>query len=315
MNRKAAIISISGLSLTKAEKDIIKNERPWGIILFKRNIKSLKQITSLVDSIKKTIKDKKFPILIDEEGGRVSRLSNLIDTSFYTQGYFGNLYQQNKNIGMSMYKNYIFSLSAVLKKIGININTVPVLDLLHKKKHKIISDRSYSSNSLVVKQLGKICIDVFKKNKIGTVVKHIPGHGRSLVDSHLKLPIIKEKYSKLKKSDFKCFKDNNSLFAMTAHILYEKLDDQMNVTHSKKIIKEIIRKKIGFKGILISDDISMKALKYNIYKNAMLSLDAGCNLVLYCSGNSSEARKLLKKIPYIDQFTKKKTSEFYNFLS
>ena len=315
MNRKAAIISISGFSLTKTEKDIIKKEKPWGVILFKRNVKSLNQITNLIISIRKIIKDKKFPILIDEEGGRVSRLSKFIDNNLYSQRYFGKLYEKDKNIGESIYKDYIFSLSLIFKKIGVNINTVPVLDLLHRRKHKIIGDRSYSLNPSIVKKLGNICIDSFKNNKIGTVAKHIPGHGRSLVDSHHELPVIKDKYLKLKKSDFKCFKDNKSQFAMTAHILYAKLDPERNATHSKKIIKEIIRKKIGFKGILISDDISMKALKYNIYQNAILSLKAGCNLVLYCSGKSSEARKLLKKMPYIDEFTKKKTSEFYKFLS
>ena len=315
MNRKAIIISISGLKLTKDEKDLIKKEKPWGVILFKRNIKSLKQITNLINSIKKTIRDKKYPILLDEEGGRVTRLSNLIDNATYTQRHFGKLYESNKSIGTSVYQNYIFSISLMLKKIGINVNTVPVLDLLYKNKHKIIGDRSYSSNPFVVNKLGNICVDSYKKNKVGTVIKHIPGHGRSSSDSHYKLPVIKEKLKILKKSDFKCFKLNKSLFAMTAHILYKKLDKKNCATHSKKIIKNIIRKEIGFKGILISDDISMKALKNDIYTNALLSLKAGCNLVLYCSGKVSESRKLRKIVPHIDHFTKKKTSEFYKFLS
>ena len=315
MNRKAIIISISGLELSKKEKNLIKKEKPWGVILFKRNIKSLDQIIRLVQSIRKTIKDKKYPILLDEEGGRVTRLSNLFDNSIYSQNYFGRLYEKNKSIGSSVFQNYIFSLSLVLKKIGININTVPVLDLLHQNKHKIIGDRSFSSNPYIVSNLGEICVQNYKKNKIGTIIKHIPGHGRSNSDSHYKLPVIKEKLQILKKTDFKCFKNNKSFFAMTAHILYKKLDKKNCATHSKKIINQIIRKEIGFKGILISDDISMKALKRDIYKNALLSLNAGCNLVLYCSGKVSENNKLLKIMPYIDEFTKKKTSEFYKFLS
>ena len=315
MNRKAIIISISGLELSKKEKNLIKREKPWGVILFKRNIKSLDQIIRLVQSIRKTIQDKKYPILLDEEGGRVTRLSNLFDNSIYSQNYFGRLYEKNKSIGSSVFQNYIFSLSLVLKKIGININTVPVLDLLHQNKHKIIGDRSFSSNPYIVSNLGEICVQNYKKNKIGTIIKHIPGHGRSNSDSHYKLPVIKEKLQILKKTDFKCFKNNKSFFAMTAHILYKKLDKKNCATHSKKIINEIIRKEIGFKGILISDDISMKALKRDIYKNALLSLNAGCNLVLYCSGKVSENNKLLKIMPYIDEFTKKKTSEFYKFLS
>ncbi len=119
----------------------------------------------------------------------------------------------------------------------------------------------------------------------------------------------------LKKKDFKCFKNLNSHFAMTAHILFSKIDCINNTTHSKILIKKIIRKEIGFKGILISDDISMKALKFDIIKNALLALTAGCNLALYCAGKTSEMKKLLEEIPYIDKFTLKKTSEFYKFLS
>ncbi len=315
MNRKAIIISISGLKLSSQEKILIKNEKPWGIILFKRNIKSLKQVIKLTKSIRKIIKDKRYPILIDEEGGRVTRLSNLFDNSIYSQRYFGHLFETNKIVGNSVLKNYYNSISIILTKIGVNINTVPVLDLLHKNKHKIIGDRSFSSDPNVVKNLGEICIKTLKKNKIATIIKHIPGHGRAKSDSHFKLPIINEKLKTLKKTDFKCFKDISSLFAMTAHILYQKIDKKDCATHSKKIIKDIIRKEIRYKGILISDDISMKALKKNIYENALLSLKAGCNLVLYCSGKISESRKLLKIVPNIDEFTKKKTSEFYKFLS
>jgi len=132
MIRKAAIVSISGLILTKKEKIILKKEKPWGIILFKRNILSEHQLISLTKSIKKIMKDKKYPILIDEEGGKVSRLSNFLDNSLYNQKFFGDIYRSNKNIGKSLYKLYIDSLSEILRKVEININTSPVLDL--KKK-------------------------------------------------------------------------------------------------------------------------------------------------------------------------------------
>ena len=315
MNRKAIIISISGFKLNKAEKNLIKKEKPWGVILFKRNIKSFKQTLELTKSIRKVIKDKKYPILIDEEGGRVSRISNIFNNSQYSQRYFGNLYERRNPIAIKIFQNYIFSISSILNKLGINVNTAPVLDLLHKKKHLIVGDRSFSSNIKTINTLGKFSVEFFKKNKIGTVIKHIPGHGRSNVDSHYKLPIINETFQELKKTDFKCFRNIKSFFAMTAHILYKKIDKKNSTTHSKKIINDIIRKEIGFKGILISDDISMKALKNNIYDNATLSLQAGCNLALYCSGKISESRKLMKIMPQIDQFTKKKTSEFYKFLS
>ena len=315
MIRKAAIISISGISLTHEELNIFKKEKPWGVILFKRNILSEKQLKKLTNSIKKIMKDKKYPILIDEEGGSVTRLSNILNNSIFSQKYFGDLYNIDKKIGLSIYKSYIKSVSNYLRNFGININTSPVLDLFEKKSHKIIGNRSYSENPITVNMLGRSCVKFYKKNKISTVIKHIPGHGKANVDSHFKLPIIKDNLRSLTRKDFKCFKNLKSHFAMTAHILYEKIDRKNNATHSKILIKKIIRKQIGFKGILISDDISMKALKYNIVKNARLALEAGCNLVLYCAGITHEVKKILKETPYIDAFTKKKTSEFYKFLS
>jgi len=315
MIRKAAIISISGTTLTKEEIAIIKEEKPWGIILFKRNILSEKQLLKLVKNIKKIMNDKKYPILIDEEGGKVSRISNIFNNLPYNQKYFGDVYNLNKNIGTKLYKSYINSLSKVLIKFGININTSPVLDLLKKNTHDVISNRSFSTNLFVVNELGKLCVKFYKKNKIATVIKHIPGHGGANSDSHFTLPKVNNSLFSLKKKDFKCFEKTSSLFAMTAHILYTKIDKKNNATHSSLILKKIIRKEIGFKGILISDDISMKALKHDIVKNALLALEAGCNLVLYCAGKTSELKILLNNTPYIDNFTMKKTSEFYKFLS
>ena len=315
MIRKAAIISIAGPSLSYREILILKKEKPWGIILFKRNILSENQLIKLIKQIKKTMCDDKFPILIDEEGGRVSRLSNFLDNSIFSQKYFGKIYELNKRVGTHLYRTYINSLSKILLRTGVNINTSPVLDLSKKITHKVIGNRSYSNRFNIVNELGKLSVKFYKLNKIGTVIKHLPGHGGAGFDSHFKLPRINSSLKMLKKNDFKCFKNVSSYFAMTAHILYSSIDKKNNATHSKTIINKIIRKEIGFKGILISDDISMKALKYDLIKNADLALKAGCNLVLYCSGKTKESDKLLKALPYIDKFTVKKTSEFYKFLS
>ena len=315
MIRKAVIISISGIFLTRQEINIFKKEKPWGVILFQRNILSEKQVKKLTSTIRKIMKDKKYPILVDEEGGRVTRFSNFLKNSSFNQKYFGDIYKINKKVGSTLYRSYINLISRHLQNLGININTSPVLDLIQKNAHGIIGDRSYSKNPTIVNELGRLCIRFYKKNKIGTVIKHIPGHGKANADSHFKLPVIKDDLKLLKKKDFKCFSNLTCHFAMTAHILYNKIDLKHNATHSKILIKKIIRKEIGFKGILISDDISMKALKYDIIKNAKLAHEAGCNLVLYCAGKTHEVKKLLKETPYIDSFTRKKTSEFYNFLS
>ena len=213
-----------------------------------------------------------------------------------------------------MYKTYLRSLCSNLKKIGININAIPVLDVLRKNTHSIIGNRSFSKDKKIVKKLGNITVRECHLQKIITVIKHLPGHGCSIEDSHLTLPKVNLNKKTLNKIDFYPFKSSSSKLAMTAHIFYSKIDPENVSTFSEKIIKEIIRKKIGFKGILMSDDISMKALKYDLVTNAKKSLSAGCNLVLYCAGNIRDNLKLIRSIPYIDKFTSKKTSEIYKIL-
>ena len=314
MKKKAIIISIKGKTLTKKEKLLLSEEKPWGLILFKRNIKSILQIKNLVKDIKKFVKDKKFPILIDEEGSTVSRLNGIINHNFEAN-YFGKLYKLDKKIATALYKNYLKILCNNLKNIGININTIPVLDVLRNNTNDIIGNRSFSTDKDVVKDLGRITVNECHLNGIAAVIKHIPGHGCTTIDSHQKMPKINLSIKTLNTTDFYPFKSTYSKLAMTAHILYSKIDSKDVSTFSKKIIKKIIRKKIGFRGILMSDDISMKALKYDLITNAKKSLSAGCNLVLYCSGNIKDNFKLIKSVPYIDQFTAKKTSEIYKILS
>ena len=164
------------------------------------------------------------------------------------------------------------------------------------------------------KKLGNVTVTQCRANKILSVIKHLPGHGCSTSDSHLKMPKVNLSKNELNRIDFYPFKSNPAKLAMTAHILYKKIDPKNVATFSKKIIKKVIRDKIGFKGILMSDDISMKSLNYDLITNAKKSLEAGCNLVLYCSGNTNDNFKLIKSVPYIDKFTSKKTSEIYKFL-
>ena len=313
MSYKALIISLRGAKLSRDEMAILSKEKPWGVILFKRNLKSFNQIKKLTLSIKKLTKNKRFPILIDEEGDTVSRLRNIINHNF-SANFFGNLYKNNKKFCLNIYKNYIYSLCIILKDLGININTIPVLDVLRINTNKVIGKRAFSINKTIVKELGKLTIQHLHSNKIAGIIKHIPGHGASKVDSHKKLPKVNLSLKNLNNIDFYPFKLSKAKFAMTAHISYAKIDKNNPATFSKKIIKNIIRKKLKFRGILISDDISMKALKYNLVTNAKKSLEAGCNLVLYCSGKTNDNLKLIKSVPYIDKFTAKKTSEFFNFL-
>ena len=198
MKKKAIIISIKSYYLSVKEKELLSNEKPWGLILFKRNIQSLKQVRKLIKNVKILTKEPNFPILIDEEGADVSRLGRIIDHNF-SQSFLANIYEINKKLSFNFYKDYINNLTILLKKIGVNINTVPVLDVLRKKTNKIIGSRSFSYNPKIVKVLGKICVRQYELNKLGTVIKHIPGHGCAQKDSHLSLPKVNLSYKDLVK--------------------------------------------------------------------------------------------------------------------
>ena len=312
--RKAFITGIKSLKLTSSEVKFLKKQKPWGIILFSRNIKSINQTKLLTNSIRKLFKDPHYPILIDQEGGRVNRLKNIITFDNLTGEYFGKLYVQDKRKFNIIYKLFIDKSSYLLKQIGVNINTIPVLDLRIKGSSNIIGDRSFSQNKKIVSKVGDICIDLFNQNSIGTVIKHIPGHGLAKVDSHNFTPVVDKNINYLIKNDFFPFKNKDSLFAMTAHIIYKKIDPLNTATHSKTIIN-IIRKKIGFKNILISDDLSMKSLKYDLSTNTIKSFEAGCNLALHCNGNFNEMKVVAENSPLVNNFIIKKTSLFYKNLS
>ena len=313
-NHKSFVCGIKGKYLSDKEKRFMIKYKPWGIILFSRNIKSIKQTKILTNSIKKIFKNENYPILIDEEGGRVTRLKKFIDNSIFTAKYFGDLYKKNKNKFDIYFNVYIKQISYLLRTLGININSVPVLDIRRKKSHNIIGDRSYSSDKKIVSKIGDICIEKFHKNRIATIIKHVPGHGLAKSDSHKKLPIINQKIEYLIKNDFQTFKKKKSLIAMTGHLLFKNIDSFENVTHSKKIIK-LIRNKIGFKNIIISDDLSMKALKHSLKENVKKSFIAGCNLALHCNGNLKEMLIVAKNSPKIDNFIMKKTSQLSDIIS
>ncbi len=313
-NRRSFIVGINSKKLSLKEKFFLKTYKPWGVILFTRNIKNINQTLRLTSSIRKIFNDKKYPILIDQEGGRVNRLKNIITFENLNSEYFGKKYLKDINEFKFFYKLFIDKTSYLLKSIGANINTSPVLDLKVKGASNIIGDRSFSKDPKIVSKIGDYCIDYFHENGIGTVIKHIPGHGLAKVDSHFFTPVVNKKINYLVKKDFLPFKNKKALFAMTAHIIFNKIDNINTVTHSKKLIK-IIRKKIGFKNILISDDLSMKSLKGTLKENTIKAFNAGCNLALHCNGNYREMEIVGKNSPLINEFILKKTSQFYEILS
>ena len=313
-SRRSFITGIKSTTLSVKEKKFLRQYKPWGVILFARNIKSLKQAKKLTNQIKRIFQDKNYPILIDQEGGRVNRLRKFFNNDPLTGEYFGKLYSKDENKFNNYYKIFINKTSYLLKLIGVNINTVPVLDLRIKGASNIIGDRSFSNNPKLVSTIGNTCIQNFHTNGIATVIKHIPGHGLANVDSHTLTPIVRKKLPQLLKNDFSAFTNKKSFLAMTAHIIFEDIDSHNTATHSKKVIS-LIRNNIKFKNILMSDDISMKSLKHSTKQNTIKAFSAGCNLVLHCNGNYKEMIDVAQNSPLISTFIIKKTSQIYKILS
>ena len=312
-NRRAFIVGIKSIKLLKKEKYFLRKYKPWGVILFTRNIRNIEQTLKLTGTIRKIFKDKNYPILIDQEGGRINRLKNIISFDNLTSEYFGNNYINDYKNFYFIYKLFIDKTSYLLKSMGININTVPVLDLRIKGSSNIIGDRSFSRNPKIVSKIGEICIKYFHDNKIGTVIKHIPGHGLAKVDSHKFTPVVYKKIKYLMKNDFLSFRKKKVFFAMTAHIIFKEIDSKNTVTHSKKMI-QFIRDKIGFKNILISDDLSMRSLNGSLKENTIKTFNSGCNIALHCNGNYKEMLVVGQNSPKINKLIIKKTSQFYKIL-
>ncbi len=313
-SRRSFIIGVKSIKLLPREIIFLKKYKPWGVILFSRNIININQTKKLTSSIRKIFNDKNYPILIDQEGGRVNRLKRFISFENLTSEFFGKKFINNSKEFKFFFKLFIDKTSYLLKLIGVNINTSPVLDLRTKGSSSIIGNRSFSKDPKVVSKIGDYCIQYYHQNRIGTVIKHIPGHGLAKVDSHYFTPYVNKKINYLIKNDFYTFKNKKTFFAMTAHIVFSKIDNLNTVTHSKKMIN-IIRKKIGFKNILISDDLSMKSLKGDLLKNTIRTFNAGCNIALHCNGNLKEMEIVGKNSPLLSKFIIKKTSEFYKILS
>ena len=312
-NRRAFIVGLKSTEISSKEQLFLKKYKPWGVILFTRNIKNLNQTKKLTSKIRNIFDDKKYPIMIDQEGGRVSRLENIISFKNLTSDFFGKKYVKNKKDFDIYFKIFIDKTSYLLKELGININSVPVLDLKISGSSKIIGDRSFSRDPNIVSKIGDICIKAYKENSIGTIIKHIPGHGLAKVDSHFSTPYINKSLQYLLKNDFKAFKNKNSFFAMTGHLIFNQIDKYNTVTHSRKMI-DIIRKKVGFRNLLISDDLSMKSLKKGLKINTIDAFKAGCNLALHCNGKLKEMEIVGKNSPLVSKFIIKKTSQFYNIL-
>ncbi len=294
----AALLSCSGLELTDAEKRLFSKTNPIGICLFGRNIQSKEQVSSLCRQIKETIGREDVLIAIDQEGGRVRRLSGNPFAETAPQITIGSLPLEQAETAARLHASLT---SSDLHQCGINLNLAPVLDRLYPQTTEALKSRCFSSNELVISRLGKIMIDEYISNHICPCVKHMPGHGRAAVDPHLNLPVVTASLKDLE-LDFAPFRHNAAAPAgLTAHIIINAVDNEHPVTQSSKAIKEIIRNLIGFNGFLFSDAIEMHALKGNLEENALQSLKAGCDAVVYAQGRYDDLENLSKICPPLSE--------------
>ncbi len=288
------IFGISSFELTESEVHFLKKVKPYGIILFSRNLESKDQIKALTDHIHSLVSNIK--IFIDQEGGRVQRIKPPIgDIKYQNQKYFGDLYESDPEKSIKELRENYKNLSFELKELGIDVTCTPVCDLYYEDAHKsILGDRTFSSNQKIVTLLAKEALKVMEENGIKGVIKHIPGHGRSKQDSHTELPFVDASLKHLENNDFKVFKNLASevKYAMTAHVVYSELDPDNPCTISETVI-DYIREEIGFKGLLITDSIEMKALKGSLKELANKAFDSGCDIVLHCTGVIEEMHDIV----------------------
>ena len=296
----AALLSLSGQKLNDAEKRLLSASNPVGISLFKRNIASPQQLKNLIAETKETIGRADVIIAIDQEGGRVRRLSEPDYPSYASQQTLGRLYQEaSPTAARDACYLHAALISHDLQKLGINLNYAPSLDLLHPDTTPALSSRCLSSDSHITAELGRIMVDTYLSQGIIPCIKHLPGHGSAATDPHLGLPIIHKPLSELA-DDFQPFIElNNSPCGMTAHIVLAALDSQHPITQSPQGIT-FIRQTLGFKGFLISDAIDMHALQGSITAKTEQSLKAGCDCVCYCGGNIGEMQELAATRHYLN---------------
>ena len=293
-----------------AERSFFRDVRPWGFILFGRNIENPDQIRALVAALRETVDDGDAPILIDQEGGRVARLKPPHWPQHPPAAQFGALYGESPEQAREATYLNARLIAHDLFRLGINVDCLPVLDVPAPGAHDIIGDRAFSGDPATVIDLGRAQIDGLMDGGVLPVMKHIPGHGRAGADSHLALPRVSATVEELSASDFVTFRSLDSCpLAMTAHVVYDSIDPQRPATTSPKVIRDVIRGEIGFDGLLMSDDLSMKALDGPLALRAKAALFAGCDLALHCNGDLDEMKDVASEVTILDGLAQRRSEQ------
>jgi beta-N-acetylhexosaminidase len=294
---KAYISGCASLRLSENERAFFAAEPPWGLILFKRNCHSAEQVKELIGDFREVVGRPEAPILIDQEGGRVQRLTPPVWPAYPPGRVLGKLAEADLETGRRAAWLLARLIADDLLQLGINVDCLPVLDVHAPDGDKVIGDRSFGEDPMLVADMGRSIADGLLDGGVLPVVKHIPGHGRATGDSHHVLPVVDADLDKLA-IDFAPFAALADLpCAMTAHVVYTAVDGSAPATTSPTVIRDIIRGRINFDGLLMSDDISMNALSGDYAERVRAIYAAGCDLVLHCNGRTEEMRKIAEAAP------------------
>lgn len=291
----AAIYGCSGFRLTDEERAFFAQEKPWGFILFRRNVDSPDQLRALTAELRASIDDPTAPILIDQEGGRVQRMGPPHWPKYPPGAAY--LTAVNDPLGArELVRLGARLMAADLKAVGINVDCVPVIDTPVPGAHDIIGDRAYARDPATVAQLGRAATEGMMAGGVLPVIKHMPGHGRAFADSHHELPTVHADLAALSAWDFAPFRALSDMpMAMTAHVVFDAIDPKRPATTSKKAIR-LMRDQLGFGGLIMTDDLSMKALSGSFAERAAAALKAGCDIVLHCNGDLAEMRQVAEGV-------------------
>ncbi|HEV2531245.1 beta-N-acetylhexosaminidase [Phenylobacterium sp.] len=294
MSPRACILGCAGPTLSKEEIAFFRDVKPWGFILFGRNVETPDQVRKLTDALRGTVGRPDAPILIDQEGGRVQRLRAPHWRTYPPGRAYGRLAGNDPLLKREIARLGARLIAHDLAALGINVDCVPVLDVPDPAGHEIIGDRAYGQTPDEVASLGRAAAEGLIAGGVLPVIKHIPGHGRAMADSHLELPVVEASWDELDTRDFPPFRALSDMpMAMTAHVIYAAIDRKHPATTSKKVHRKAIRGAIGFDGLLMTDDLSMKALSGDFTDRARDSLSAGCDVVLHCNGDMGEMKAVV----------------------
>jgi beta-N-acetylhexosaminidase len=298
MSTRAFITGVSGTELGAAERAFIAEARPWGFILFKRNVDTPQQVASLVGQLRDAAGEPNAPILIDQEGGRVQRLGPPHWPVYPAGAVFGALYDVERALGLNAARLSARLIAADLAALGITVDCLPLADVPVAGADAVIGNRAYGTEPGKVAAIARAVTDGLEQGGILPVLKHIPGHGRATADTHFKLPVVDTPRKELERTDFAAFQPLADLpMAMTAHVVFSALDPAQPATTSATMVDQVIRGVIGFQGLLMSDDVSMNALAGSLAERTRAIFAAGCDIVLHCNGKLDEMRDVACETP------------------